>query len=452
MLGRLHGLAATPMHSARVLEIGCGEAYNLMALAAAYPSAQLHGFDLAETAIAIGKTRSEAAGIANILLWTGDIITELERIAPGSYDYVIAHGVYAWVPEAVRDAVMALAAHALAPHGIAYVSYNALPGGYFRMVIRDLLLHELDGITDIAERMATARHVLEELAKSDPRRGVTIDALRSMAESLLEKNEVVLFHDELGEIYAPQSLTDVAATAARAGLRYLTDTDYAKIYEAFLQDGDEGGADPGETDRILLRRAQSRNYRNTAFFHCSLFVRDDAPVKRALDLAGFDALLVSTTLRYDAEKDEFTDGDERTVKFSDDAMTAAFHRIVAAQPGRIPLSEIIELDDWRDAFLKMLAASLIDLHSGPAPFVATVGDRPETSRFARFAIGEGSAKLPRLDHADVKVERDDLRALLVAANGERTIAEIARAVDGVFPADEVEAALNAAAAIGLMRR
>jgi SAM-dependent methyltransferase len=224
MLGRLHGLSVAPIETARVLEIGCGEGYNLMALAAAYPNARLDGFDLAETAITTGKARAAAAGLDNVLLWVADIVGEKDRIVPGGYDYIIVHGVYAWVPEAVRDAIMALAARALAPHGIAYVSYNALPGGYFRMVIRDLLLHEIDGITDTAERLATARQVLEELAQSDPRRGVTIAALRSMAESLLEKSEVVLFHDELGEVYAPQSLTDVATTAARAGLRYLTDT------------------------------------------------------------------------------------------------------------------------------------------------------------------------------------------------------------------------------------
>lgn len=448
----LHGLSPAPADTARVLEIGCGEGYNLMGLAAAYPRAQLDGFDLAETAIAKGKARVAAAGLDNVSLWVGNILDAKDTIAAGGYDYVVAHGIYAWVPEAVRDAVMDLAGHALAPHGVFYVSYNALPGGYFRMVMRDFLLHELHGISDPTERMATTRRVLEDVAKSDPQRGVTIQALRTMAEALLEKNQRVLFHDELGDVYAPQSLSDVAANAARAGLRYLTDADYSRLYEGFVEDGIDADGDPEEADRLLLRKAQSRNYRNTAFFHCSLFVRADAPIKRTLDLSLLDPLLASTTLRYDAQACEFSGSDTRVVRFADDAMTAAFHKLVAAQPGRIALSEILEVEDWRGAFLTMLSKGLIDLHTGRAPFATTIGDRPQTSRFARFMIEQGAEKIPRLDHGEVKVEQDALRAVLVAANGERTIAEIARAVDGVFAPEGIEPALNAAATIALMVR
>ena len=60
----------------------------------------------------------------------------------GEFDYVVAHGVYAWVQDPVRDALMALFARCLAPHGVAFVSYNALPGARLRTMLREMaLLH-----------------------------------------------------------------------------------------------------------------------------------------------------------------------------------------------------------------------------------------------------------------------------------------------------------------------
>ena len=58
----------------------------------------------------------------------------------GEFDYVVAHGVYAWVPDAARDALMALFARCLAPHGVAFVSYNALPGARLRTMLREMVL------------------------------------------------------------------------------------------------------------------------------------------------------------------------------------------------------------------------------------------------------------------------------------------------------------------------
>lgn len=451
MIGMIHGLSPAAIHDARVLEIGCGEGYNLIGMAAAYPTARLEGFDLAATAIEIGQAQAKAAGLTNVTLYPGDITELADTIEPGAFDFVIAHGVYAWVPEPVRDATLRLVARALSPHGIAYVSYNALPGGHFRMAMRDLLLHEVGHIEDPRERLAAAKTVLEELSEMDSRGEVTIESLKLMARDLLKKHEIVLFHDELGGIYAPHSLTQMAANAEKAGLRYLADSDAVRIYDSLVAEGDDAEADPAEIDRMLIRRMQSRDNRNTCFFRSSLLVRADAPVRRKPDLSVLDDLWVSTSLKYDAEQDAFVGSKDRRVKLADDPIKAAFQTIVEAQPGRLPLREVITDDRWREVFMKLFAVAYLDLHTLPAPFVAKVGEKPETSPFARFQIAQGSKLLARLDHDEVNIDQENLRALLLAANGERTVAEIAAEVDGVFPADEIVPALNAAAAIALMR-
>lgn len=452
LFGKLHGLSPAPAETARVLEIGCGEGYNLLGLAAAYPEAHLEGFDLAASAIEIGRAQARAAGLDNVVLSVGDIVEVAETIEPESFDYIVAHGVYAWVPEPVRHAVLALTARALTPHGVAYVSYNALPGGHFRMAMRDLLLHEVGHITDPAEKIAAARRVLDDLAKMDSRGEITIETLRVMAQLMLDKNETVLFHDELGTVYAPHSLTQAVANGARAGLRYLTDSEYVRVHEAFLAEGDDRAASAADIDAMLVRRAQSRDNRNTCFFRSSLFVRSDAPVSREADLNVLDELYISTSLKYDAEDDAFHGDKERRIKFAEESIKAAFHKVIAAHPGRVPLRDFLEDDRWREVVMRLFAMAYIDLHAGPAPFTAAIGERPETNAFARFEIARGSVRLPRLDHDHVNIEQEKLRRLLLAADGRRTIEEIARELDGVFPAGEIVPALNAAAGIALMRR
>ncbi len=81
----------------------------------------------------------------------------------GQFDYVIAHGVYSWVPADVRDRLMAICREHLAPMGLAYVSYNTLPGWYPGLAVREMLLYRTRHLTDPAERAREAFRFAAEL-------------------------------------------------------------------------------------------------------------------------------------------------------------------------------------------------------------------------------------------------------------------------------------------------
>src|SRR6185312_2386947 len=110
VMGLLHGLEPAAVEHCRVLEIGCGE---------------FVGFDLAELPVARGQRRIGELGLANIRLFQADL---MDVRGLGQFDYVIANGLYAWVPEAARDRLLAICREHLAPNGLAFVSYNTLPG------------------------------------------------------------------------------------------------------------------------------------------------------------------------------------------------------------------------------------------------------------------------------------------------------------------------------------
>src|SRR5213592_1524157 len=100
----VHGLEPPDPFQARVLELGCGAGGNLLAMAAGTPGIRAVGVDLAQEPIAAGRAAAEAIGLTNVELRQGDV-RELTDGRLGAFDYVLAHGLYSWVPPDARDAL-----------------------------------------------------------------------------------------------------------------------------------------------------------------------------------------------------------------------------------------------------------------------------------------------------------------------------------------------------------
>src|SRR5262245_61473013 len=125
-LATLFGMAPAPVERCRFLELGCGDGGNLLDLAFALPGSRFVGVDLAPSAITRANEDAQALGLMNVEFHCADL---LDRTPPGEpFDYVVAHGLISWVPEAVRLRVFESCRDRLSPQGVAYVSYNVLPG------------------------------------------------------------------------------------------------------------------------------------------------------------------------------------------------------------------------------------------------------------------------------------------------------------------------------------
>ena len=93
----LHGLEPPDPFHARVLEIGCGAGGNLMAMAAATPGIRAPGVDLAAEPIAEGRARDRRDRADQRRAAPGRL-RDLADGSLGEFDYIVAHGVYGWVP------------------------------------------------------------------------------------------------------------------------------------------------------------------------------------------------------------------------------------------------------------------------------------------------------------------------------------------------------------------
>ena len=131
----LRGLQPAPINNCRVLELGCGVGSNIVGMAFQLPASEFIGPDLARRPIESGQNFVKELGLSNVTLYQIDVCeADSERF--GRFDYIIAHGLYSWVPQPVRDALLKLCARALTPHGVAMISYATYPGGFIEQLIR----------------------------------------------------------------------------------------------------------------------------------------------------------------------------------------------------------------------------------------------------------------------------------------------------------------------------
>ncbi len=136
-IATLLGMNPAPVEACRVLEMGCGAGGNLIPMAFDLSESSFVGIDLAGSAIAQGRELIAALGLRNISLQQLDVMAFPSEL--GQFDYIVAHGLFSWVPDVVRDRLLAICRAHLAPHGVAYISYNTYPGCRLREIARDIM-------------------------------------------------------------------------------------------------------------------------------------------------------------------------------------------------------------------------------------------------------------------------------------------------------------------------
>ena len=413
-IAQLHDIPVAAAGTARILEVACGDAMNLLAMAVAAPEAKFTGFDLAPTVIDRGRSRAAAAGLGNVQLEVRDLV-EAAHGLEGAFDYIIAHGLYAWVPEPVRDALFALIGRVLAPKGLAFVSYNTLPGGYFRMAIRDLMRHFIPTVADPTTTLRTAREVLRQFAEPQPDDGPDMAAYRNQAERMQNQSDGLLFHDELGGQYHPQLHSAVCAAAERVGLIFLADAGRRRFDDGFLP---AGVAPDADVNVQIVRLAQQRDLLELRYFRHSLFVRAELEPRRTFGPGVVRALWASARYARDGDGWRGEEGSEFVVK-DDPALEAALERLAEARPARVPVAELGLDHDRLRSLMQLFDLRYIQLHTNAAPFATSPPDRPALSSLARALIDEGLDTVCSLDHSWVRIEDPALRRFFSGLDGSR---------------------------------
>lgn len=424
-MGRLLGLQTAPVEDCRVLELGCASGVNLIPMAYPLPQSEFIGIDISEVQIAEGQKCIEALGLKNISLRHMDILDVSPKM--GKFDYIIAHGVYSWVPDQVREKILSICKQNLAQNGIAFVSYNTYPGWHIINIARDLMRYHTRHITDPVERVAEARAALHFFAESgkDEKSGY-FSLLKGYDEFInfekdgaAPKTDSALLHDELEEINQPFYFYQFVERAERHGLQYLADFEHAveeklsKDWLDVVRKRATGLIDLEQSCDFLV----NRTFRKTLLCHQETPVnRKVTPVKareffiasHAVPTTGEPDIHAKTVVRFQNRDGDCISTDHpiskaamlcladvwpRSMSF-DELLAAAKARLNGGDPAKLePAGEIWDIDT------KVLAANilraygysrdLVELHVFQPKIAANPGEYPIASPVARYQAKTG---------------------------------------------------------------
>jgi methyltransferase-like protein/predicted O-methyltransferase YrrM len=280
-LGHLFGLDTVPVEHCRVLELGCGDGQNLLPMALALPDSRFVGIDLAESAIRDGQRWASDLGIGNIQLLHEDVLAF--DCAPGSFDYIIAHGLYSWVPPAVQQKILQIIQTGLSQSGIAYVSYNTLPGGHFRLMAREMMQYHTATLDHPRAKAERGKELMSFLAQAAPKSKAYGALLAEMwGQDLSKKVDEVLLHDELGPFNENLYFHEFISRAERHSLQFLAEAIFMEMYPPDLEPQVASFLDQFESD--VLAREQYLDFIKGRRFRQTLLCRADRAVQRDISL------------------------------------------------------------------------------------------------------------------------------------------------------------------------
>lgn len=183
-------------------------------------------------AIARASAFATRCGLGNVSLQRASV-TDVEAVR-GEFDYILCHGVYSWVTEPAREAILGLCARHLSPRGLALVSYNAMPGGFARQAVREMLRWHVRSLASPAEQIEEALALARFLSEHLGARDACAQALQAELRAAQEKPGGTFFHDDLADVNRAFFLHEFVADAARQGLRYVADADLTDLAHTAL--------------------------------------------------------------------------------------------------------------------------------------------------------------------------------------------------------------------------
>lgn len=429
---------------ARVLELGCASGGNIIPMALSLPGSHFVGIDLSLRQIEQGRQRVEALGLKNVELKHLNILDVTREL--GLFDYIIAHGVFSWVPGEVQEYIFDICEQNLRPDGVAYISYNTYPGWHVRGMIRDMMLYHARQYTDPTVRVKQVRNFLDFLAQSVKQEGLYNLLLKSEVEEIRGCMDSYLFHEHLEDVNLPVYFYQFAERAAAKGLQYLGEVDFKGMSIDHYPPEVRSVLQVLSPDTIQLQ--QYMDFLRNQMFRRSLLCHKGPTIDYRLRPELLATLWVAAAGRPVAASpditsttpEQFTDQKGLVLTTAEPIVKAALMHLARTWPKAVPFGQLTTVaraalspgvtpgpaaaaQDARilgEAILTCYASgatTLIELHAYDQPFVTDVSERPVASPLARLQAAE-EAFVTNLRHEETTLESFD-RQLLPALDGSR---------------------------------
>ena len=434
-----------PFQHFRLAELGCGDGANLLPLAFYDPDSTFIGIDNSRAELDLAHEGARCLGLENIHF----VLKDVCDLGPKEFepcDFVIAHGLYSWVPEDVRDAILSYCRQSLTPSGLAYISYNAQPGWATRRLVRETLLRARSvreaAVEDKAEKaIEMAAHLLEDLPSRDYAFAVL---LAEELERVRDGKPGYVFHEYLAQVNEGFWLRDFVKRARRNGLDYVADAQFCR-WEGHVSTELKHALAKRNLDPI--EQEEAADLLGDRYFRASILRRPDAPPDPTTRRELLEEVHIATSLCAKSGPFEPTegmverflskDGPEVTL---DASITKAAVVLLAAQ---WPLGMRLETlylqatkllasngcevptgarSQLSDELMTLFEAGQIDLRLKEPAYHTEIPEYPQAHALARFEAEHREA-LTTPYHLTIPFEPQEL-ALVRALDGSRSRAEL----------------------------
>ncbi len=448
-LAWLLGMDTAPIEKCRVLEVGCASGGNLIPMASTLPQSEFVGIDFSAQQIASAQGALKVLELENIAFKHMDIM-EVDA-GLGQFDYIIAHGVFSWVPRPVQDKLLMICKQNLAPNGVAYVSYNTYPGWHMMSAIREMMLYHTRHVSEPQMRVAQARAFLEFLADSVEKKGDSygnfIGAyggfLKAEAEHLRASSDSYLLHEELEDVNEPVYFHQFIERAAEQGLQYLCEADFSSVFPNRF---------PQEVTNALLKMShdivemeQHMDFLRNRTFRKTLLVHQGVSTTRTVKPERLSNLHIASNSRVVSENpdiksiaiEKFEGYDGATLTVDHPVTKAAMMHLSQVWPATVSFEELLveaqaslaleagaapspgkQAQDAQVFAINLLRAytysgSLVELHVCAPRFVIQASERPVASPWSRWQaqIATGLEPQEALLVTNLRHERIELKGI-----------------------------------------
>lgn len=441
-IAMLFGMKPKSVECCRMLELGCGNGSNLGPIAASLPGSRFVGLDAAGVPIARAQQMAQETGLKNISFRQCDILAAGTEL--GEFDYIVAHGVYSWVPEAVRDKLLEICRAHLAPQGVAFVSYNAYPGNYLSRMVREMMLYRVRDLKQPSEAVEQALALAKFLAEARDQSDVYREMLKEELERFVNTNANYVYHDALADINEPSYFHEFMAHAGRHQLQYLGEADFHEMLDRVFKP--EVGQALGLLARSRVEREQYLDFVKCRRFRQTLLCHEAVRLDLALKPELAAQFYVASTARpvspqpdlYGPTVEKFLGRRGANIQTSCALSKTAFLVLgeIWPQPLHFPellarVREQIKANTGQNAnppeqdavelgktILQSYAAGLVELHVFLPAYARQVSERPAASSLVRWQARQGGY-VTSLYHNSMAVDDAVGRQMLLLLDGSR---------------------------------
>jgi len=440
-IGRLYGLETVAPQRCRYLELGCGSGMNLLSMAALLPDAQFLGIDLAAEPIIIAQRHVAELGLRNLTFQQGDITALGGTGTLGAFDYITAHGVFSWVPPAVRTALLQLCASHLSAHGVAYISYNTLPGCHVRQMVGEMMRYHVRDITQADQRLEQSKALLQFLAAAKGGPPTYAAMLQAELDHLDTASPGSVHHDDLADLNQPFYFHEFMAQAQDHALQFLGEADLYPLEAHFVTPAVRSALEQMQDD--LIKKEQYLDFLDCRRFRQTLLCRSERVLERqATPLRVIPSLQFASNATLSSPSQEpgsatatwiCTRGKRELQttaalvplvlqvlaqawpeSLGFEALQARLTTLPGPQPSAEQLTRLLwELGTFR----------IIDLRTAALPAINRISDQPRIHRLVRWQVASG-ARVTALTHIMIRIEGDFIHQLVLLLDGSRTMPQV----------------------------